>query len=348
MTASWTPPADNGDAITGYRVQYRQHPGGAWAVSGGVLNADARSLEIAGLENGATYRVRAQAQNGAGWGQYSWPLAEITLPAPQPPASVGSVSASRSNGAIAVSWDAAAGATKYHVTYTDNGGQSWSLAALEHSATSITISGADDDKAYVVGVRAGNDAGWSGWTNSNEVPAVQTPPGSVGSVSATHNGGAVSGQLGRGQRSHQVPRDLHRRRRRQLVAGRPGAFHHQHHHQRRRLRQDLRRRRAGRQRRRLERLGQLPTGQIRRRVINTVAPRFHTATPSPPTTALPLNNRQLWRQQLSESGRSYIVIQRPHSWSQRLLDSGFRRNDGYGAIAPLQTLLRWRIYPQSI
>ena len=192
LTASWTPPADNGDAITGYRVQYRQHPGGAWAVSGGVLNADARSLEIAGLENGATYRVRAQAQNGAGWGQYSWPLAEITLPAPQPPGSVGSVSASRSNGSIAVSWDAAAGAIKYHVTYTDNGGQSWSLAALEHATNSITISGADDDKAYIVGVRAGNAAGWSGWVNSNTVPAVQTPPGSVGSVSATHNGGAVS------------------------------------------------------------------------------------------------------------------------------------------------------------
>ena len=193
LTASWTPPADNGDAITGYRVQYRQHPGGVWAVSGGVLNADARSLEIAGLENGATYRVRAQAQNGAGWGQYSWPLAEITVPAVQtPPGSVGSVSASRSNGNVAVSWNAADGATKYHVTYTDNGGQSWSLAALEHSATSITISGADDDKAYVVGVRAGNDAGWSGWVNSNTVPAVQTPPGSVGSVSATHNGDAVS------------------------------------------------------------------------------------------------------------------------------------------------------------
>ena len=194
LTASWTPPADNGDAITGYRVQYRQHPGGAWAVSGGVLNADARSLEIAGLENGATYRVRAQAQNGAGWGRHSWPLAEITLPAPQPqpPASVAGVSASRSNGSIAVSWNPAAGATKYHVTYTDNGGQSWSLAALEHSATSITISGADDDKAYVVGVRAGNAAGWSGWTNSNTVPAAQTPPGSVGSVTATHNGGAVS------------------------------------------------------------------------------------------------------------------------------------------------------------
>ena len=192
LTASWTPPADNGDAITGYRVQYRQHPGGAWAVSGGVLNADARRLEIAGLENGATYRVRAQAQNGAGWGRHSWPLAEITLPAPQPPASVASVSASRSNGAIAVSWNAAAGATKYHVTYTDNGGQSWSLAALEHNTNSITISGADDDKAYIVGVRAGNAAGWSGWVNSNTVPAAQTPPGSVGSVTATHNGGAVS------------------------------------------------------------------------------------------------------------------------------------------------------------
>ena len=57
------------------------------------------------------------------------------------------------------------------MTYTTDGGSSWSLAAFEHTTNSITIPNADDAKAYIVGVRAGNDAGWSGWVNSKEVPA---------------------------------------------------------------------------------------------------------------------------------------------------------------------------------
>ena len=44
------------------------------------------------------------------------------------------------------------------------------LAALGHTTNSITIANADDAKAYIVGVRAGNGAGWSSWVNSSEVP----------------------------------------------------------------------------------------------------------------------------------------------------------------------------------
>ena len=67
------------------------------------------------------------------------------------------------------------GATKYHVTYTNNGGQSWKLAALNHAGSSIAISGVDNGKSYVVGVRAGNATGWSGWVNSPQA-GPYTPP----------------------------------------------------------------------------------------------------------------------------------------------------------------------------
>ena len=176
------------DGATKYHVTYTDNGGQSWSLA--ALEHNTNSITISGADDDKAYVVGVRAGNDAGWS--GW-VNSNTVPAVQtPPGSVGSVSASRSNGNVVASWNAAAGATKYHVTYTDNGGQSWSLAALEHDTNSITISGADDDKAYVVGVRAGNDAGWSGWVNSNTVPAVQTPPGSVGSVSATHNGGAVS------------------------------------------------------------------------------------------------------------------------------------------------------------
>ncbi len=85
----------------------------------------------------------------------------------------------RADGSLTASWPAVASATRYHVTYRAEGGD-WALAALGHTATSIVIGGVDDALAYVVGVRAGNGAGWSGWTNSATVsPAAPDAPESV-------------------------------------------------------------------------------------------------------------------------------------------------------------------------
>ena len=100
-------------------------------------------------------------------------LAALTLSASpalaqSPPDSVSSVSVSRSDGSLTASWSAPAGATKYHVTYSDDGGSSWHAPVDDHrnvTTTSITFS-VDNAKTVVVGVRAGNDNGWSGWVNS--------------------------------------------------------------------------------------------------------------------------------------------------------------------------------------
>ncbi len=112
-------------------------------------------------------------------------------PPQQPPDAVSSVTATRDGANVTASWDAANGATKYHVTKTDDGGASWTLVSKAQSSTTATFA-ADSGKAYIVGVRAGNDAGWSGWVNSNSVPAVSSgPPGNVASVSALHKGDSV-------------------------------------------------------------------------------------------------------------------------------------------------------------
>ena len=68
------------------------------------------------------------------------------------------------------------GATSYHITYTSDGGQSWSLAALNHPENSIAISGIDNSKSYIVGVRARNSVGDSGWVNSPSADPFQPEP----------------------------------------------------------------------------------------------------------------------------------------------------------------------------
>ena len=83
-----------------------------------------------------------------------------------PPATPSSVSVTRSDGALTASWPAVPHATSYHVTYSSDGKASWSLAALNHPNASITISGVDNGNTYVVGVRARNSSGDSGWRNS--------------------------------------------------------------------------------------------------------------------------------------------------------------------------------------
>ena len=103
--------------------------------------------------------------------------------AQQPPGSVSSVSLSRADGTVTATWHAVSGATKYHVTYSTDGGASWHAPVADHlniPTNSLTFS-ADNAKTYIVGVRAGNDNGWGGWTNSPSAGPYTPPP----AISAT-------------------------------------------------------------------------------------------------------------------------------------------------------------------
>ena len=91
-----------------------------------------------------------------------------------PPATPASVTVTRSNGTLTATWPAADNATGYHITYSSNNRQSWSLAAYNHTTTSITIN-ATNSATYHVAVRALNTTGGSGWRNSG-ASGPYTPP----------------------------------------------------------------------------------------------------------------------------------------------------------------------------
>ena len=133
-----------------------------------------------------------------------------TALAQSPPNTPSSVSVTRADGALTASWNAVSGATSYHITYTSNNGASWSLAALNHPDSSITISNADNSKTYIVGVRARNEHGGSGWRNS---PARRTlhPFSARHAVIGYHNTRRryAHGELGCRLRRNQLPYHLH-------------------------------------------------------------------------------------------------------------------------------------------
>ena len=154
------------------------------------ITSSGLSQTLTGLTTGTSYEVQVRAANARGEG--GWSTSATATPTPPAPGRTPSVTVARSDGKLSVSWPAVARADWYHVTYTSNGGESWDLAALKHATTTIEISGTNDALAYVVGVRAGNAAGWGGWQNSASSPATLLPPGRTPSVSVVRSDGMLS------------------------------------------------------------------------------------------------------------------------------------------------------------
>ena len=172
VTASW--PAVSG--ATKYHATYSADGGSSWhAPVNNHTNIPTNSITF-DADNSKSYIVGVRAGNDSdqwsGW--RNSPSAGPFTPNPAP-GPVSSVTITRTDGNLNANWPAVNGATKYHITYTVNGSGNWMLAALNHAASSIDISGVDNAKTYIVGVRAGNSTGWSGWVNS---PAAgpYTPP----------------------------------------------------------------------------------------------------------------------------------------------------------------------------
>ncbi len=154
---------------------------GGWSWTRAVSDVSARHTTITGLEAAKTYIVAVQAwKDGLG---SSWINSQAFGPVNPVPATPTSVNVTRSDGSLTVTGYSVSGADKYHITYSVNGAWNWVSAADpddNHSATSITISGVDNNATYVVGVRAGNATGWSGWRNSSAIaPQTLAGPASV-------------------------------------------------------------------------------------------------------------------------------------------------------------------------
>ena len=216
VTLSWSNPSD--DSITGYEYNVNHNATGTGNFSGwspwraiGGSGADTTSHTLTGLTNGREYRFHLRAVNADGAGAaapdaHPWFVSatpqEAAPPEPaDPPGKVSSVTVTRADGVLNASWPAVDGATSYHVTYSSDNGASWSLAALHHAGTSITISGVDNALTYLVGVRARNEHGDSGWRNSpstgpftpepTDSPEPADPPGKVSSVTVTRGDGTL-------------------------------------------------------------------------------------------------------------------------------------------------------------
>ena len=193
VTANWPAP----DGATKYHVTYSTDGGKSWhAPVNNHTNVTTTSIEF-NADNAKTYvvGVRAGNDNGQWSGWRNSPAAGPYTPPnnPNPPAAVSSVTLTRADGTVTADWPAPDGAAKYHVTYTTDGGKSWHAPVNNHTnlTGSSLVFSADNAKTYVVGVRAGNAGGWSGWRNS-PASGPYTPPPPAAPTGLTAAGGNAS------------------------------------------------------------------------------------------------------------------------------------------------------------
>ena len=204
-TLTWTPPGDNGSAVTGH--QYTHDGGITWtdvpdSAPGG---ANAASSTVTGLTNGTAYTFQVRGVNDVGVGEASNAATATPVGAPAAPEGL---TAAAGDGEATLSWTPASdnGSPITGHQYTRDGGATWTdipdSAPGEANAASFTVAGLTNGAAYTFQVRAVNGVGEGAASPSASatpdsppvfdapsyafsVPESATTTASVGTVSAT-------------------------------------------------------------------------------------------------------------------------------------------------------------------
>ena len=164
IEATWTAPADNDSAITGYDVHYRE-TGGNWTDAN--HSGTATTMRITGLTADTAYQVRVRASNAEGEGDWSPAASARTDAAAEAPDAPAAPSLTVGETWIEASWTAPAdngsAITDYDVHYRETGGN-WQDANHTGTGTTKRITGLTADTAYQVRVRASNAEGTGDWS----------------------------------------------------------------------------------------------------------------------------------------------------------------------------------------
>lgn len=140
--------------------------GGAWNV---VVTAHVTSQGFQGKPTGA-YSYRVRGGNAAGWGPYANSVTVSVIQPPEPPSI--SVPGSSADGTALVSWTAMAMSTHYPLEQAINGG-GWEL--VQDDGASQSYRTGLGYAQYHYRVRACNDAGCSGYSNTATLMSVPPP-----------------------------------------------------------------------------------------------------------------------------------------------------------------------------
>ena len=164
IALTWTVPADNGDPITRYEIEWSEDgSANSWSRLT-ITGASDTSHDHSGLDPGTQryYRIRAVNDTGDG----SWSVVRNATTPPAPPGAPTLRASANGENAIDLAWDpptndGGAAISQYELQVSTDGGTTYSrLTGPSASARSYTHSGLQPGDGRHYQLRARNSAGW--------------------------------------------------------------------------------------------------------------------------------------------------------------------------------------------
>lgn len=196
LTVSWTEPTGN---YLSYDVECSSDSGTTWTAtctSGtGSVDGTIYSETLTGVSDSTAYTVRVRAKNGVGTGTWRQSAA-----IPVEPGRIASITVSRGNGTLVLSWTVPAsnGVTisGYDIQCSSDSGATWTATCTRgtggtsNSTYSETLTGVTNATAYLVRARAKNANATGPWRESAAIAAIPAPgtPGSVSVGNSSYSG----------------------------------------------------------------------------------------------------------------------------------------------------------------
>lgn len=171
LQVTWSAPANEGSAITGYELEIG---GGA---SGVQALGNTTSYTWTGLRNGVNYQFRVVARNAAGVSEASaWSAAEHPLREPEAP---GTPSAGQGDGYLDLAWAAAATngdpVIEYQVEMQSQSGSFVPVTATSHRWSNLP-NGVEQSFRVRARNRDADWGAWSGWSTPQKPCGVPDTP----------------------------------------------------------------------------------------------------------------------------------------------------------------------------
>lgn len=170
---SWDPPASSPEAVTGYRVAYKESSSSSWLDAASV-NASTLTARVSSLTSNLSYDFRVRALSASGDSAWTAPITVQTRPDVPGPVPNFRVVGNERGPRVNLAWDAEPKSLFYEIQVRAVGESDWNTATSTEESLAYTVfrftrpNGFEGDlqydRDYEFRIRGGNNEGYGDWS----------------------------------------------------------------------------------------------------------------------------------------------------------------------------------------